>query len=94
MNILKYIINKKNNPVLFSRDIQHNTLNQEANSAGFIILKYDSLANRFVAKCFGESDTLMLKSNPEIDEKLIETFLNNFSESKIIPKQEKEKLYA
>lgn len=94
MNILKYIINKKNDPVIFSRDIQHNTLNQEANSAGFIIIKYDSLANRFVAKCFGESDTLMLKSNPEIDEKLIETFLNNFSEIKKTPLRKRGKMCA
>lgn len=94
MNILKYIINKKNNPVLFSRDIQHNTLNQEAKSAGFIIIKYDALSSRFIAKCFGESDTLLLKSNPETDEKLIETFLNNFSETKKLPEQKKEKLCA
>lgn len=80
MSVLKYIINVKNEPILFSRYILHNTINQEAKSAGFMILNYDSLANLFVVKCFGESTTLMLKSNPQIDEKLIESFLNNYSE--------------
>lgn len=78
MSVLKYIINKKDNPVLFSKDILHNTLNQEAKSAGFLIVKYDAEINRFVAKCFGESSSLMIKASPELDEKIIESFLNNY----------------
>lgn len=76
MKILKYIINSENIPILFSRKIMHNTILQEVKSAGFVHLNHTSDPNQFIVKCFGESTTLKLESNPEVDKKLIEDFLN------------------
>ena len=75
--VLKYIINVNNLPVLFSRDILHNTIAQEVLSAGFLVIRYDANSTRFVVKCFGESTTLHIKSNPNVVNELIEDFLNS-----------------
>ena len=75
--ILKYIINVSNVPVLFGRDILHNSLGQEIKSAGFLMISYDSINARVVVKCFGESTSLNIKSNPIEDNKLIENFFND-----------------
>lgn len=76
MKKLKYIINDRNIPVLFSEEIVHNEVLQKAKSAGFLMIKFDSLKNRFVAKCFGESTSLNIMANVIEDKKIIENFLN------------------
>lgn len=79
--IFKYIINTNNIPILFGRDILHNSLGQVAKSAGFLIISYDVIRCRFVVKCFGESSTLKIESKPIEDKDIIENFLNNTTKS-------------
>jgi hypothetical protein len=74
MKILKYIINKRNMPIVFSPTILHNEILQEGQSAGYITLKLNN--NLFTVKCFGESSTLKI-GIADGDEILIEEFLNN-----------------
>lgn len=76
MKILKYIIGETNIPIIFSNEIIHNTVAQKANSAGFLIVKYDKILNKFIAKCYGESSSLNIKS-ANGDQLIIENYLNN-----------------
>jgi hypothetical protein len=75
MNILKYIITENNCPLLFSSKILHREIMTKALSAGFVVLSYDATLSQFSAKCFGNSWSIGVSSNPE-DELLIENFLN------------------
>ncbi len=75
MNILKYIINEENIPIIFSAKIMHQEIIQKGIAAGFIILNYDVDENLFMVKCFGESTSLNLKVS-EKDESIISDFLN------------------
>lgn len=75
MNILKYIITENNCPLLFSSKILHREIMTKALSAGFVVLSYDATLSQFSAKCFGNSWSISVSSNPE-DELLIENFLN------------------
>jgi hypothetical protein len=74
--VLKYIIGVDKKPIVFSREIQHSDLGHVAISAGFSIINYDSNHRKFKVKCYGESSSLHIISNPTIDEKIIESFLN------------------
>lgn len=76
MNVLKYVIDEKNIPIIFSKEKIHNTVVQKANSGGFLIIKYNKILNKFSAICFGESTSLKVKSSYE-DKILIENYLNN-----------------
>ncbi len=76
MKILKYIINEKKIPLIFSSDITHNEVILKAHSAGFLILRFDLIHKKFSVKCYGESTSLNIK-NAEDDETLIANFLNN-----------------
>ena len=76
MKVLKYVIGEKNIPIIFSSEIIHNTVVSNANSAGFLIVEYDNILNKFKAMCYGESSSLNIKS--ELGDKiLIENYLNN-----------------
>jgi hypothetical protein len=76
MNILKYVVNEKKIPIIFSKDITHCDVMSDAISAGFLIVKFDINPQKFVVKCFGESSSLNIKIADE-DETLIENYLNN-----------------
>lgn len=76
MKILKYIINEKKIPLIFSPDITHSDVILKAHSAGFLILRFDLQHNKFSVKCYGESTSLNIKNAKE-DETLIADFLNN-----------------
>lgn len=76
MKVLKYVITKDNEPVLFSKNILHNTISKNIISAGFLILFVDINTNKYRVKCFGESTTLNLKSDILKDKLIIESFLN------------------
>jgi hypothetical protein len=76
MKILKYIINEKKIPILFSTEITHCDVVSNAISAGFLIVNFDTNYNKFLVKCYGESSSLKIKKSNE-DETLIENFLNN-----------------
>jgi hypothetical protein len=75
--IMKYIISENQTPVFFSSDILHSDVFQNAKSAGFLSIRYDGSKNRFVVKCFGESESLKLMSNLKEDEKILEKFFND-----------------
>lgn len=76
MKILKYIINEKKIPIIFSPKILHNEVLQQGESAGFLILRLDKKQQQFSVKCYGESSTLNIAKAAE-DESLIEDYLNN-----------------
>jgi len=76
MKILKYIINDKKIPIIFSSTILHNEVLQQGESAGFLILRFNKKEHQFSAKCYGESSTLNIVKAAE-DENLIEDYLNN-----------------
>ena len=76
MKILKYIINEKKIPILFSSEITHSDVILKAVSAGFVILRFDIKYKKFLVTCYGESTSLKIKKSSE-DEMLIEHFLNN-----------------
>jgi hypothetical protein len=76
MKILKYIINTKKIPIIFSSKMVHNEVLQEGHSAGFLILRYNKRDHQFSVKCFGESSSLKIVKAAD-DENLIEDFLNN-----------------
>lgn len=76
MKILKYVINEKKIPILFSTTITHISITSKATSAGFLIIQYDEIFKKFTVKCFGESSTLKIKKSVG-DESIIENYLNN-----------------
>ncbi|RTZ00424.1 hypothetical protein EKM02_08245 [Flavobacterium sp. RSP49] len=76
MHILKYVINEKKIPVIFSKDIPHCDVMSDVISAGFLIVKFEMNPQKFAVKCFGESSSLNKKKGDE-DETLIENYLNN-----------------
>lgn len=76
MKILKYVINEKKIPILFSSEITHNEVISKAHSAGFLIIRFDTTHKKFLVKCYGESSSLKIKKSSE-DETLIENYLNN-----------------
>lgn len=69
----KYVITKKKVAILFSELIQHSEFkNDEPISAGFVSISADmENLNWATCKCYGESISLNLKSNPVEDEKII-----------------------
>jgi len=75
MNILKYIINEENIPIIFSAKIMHQDIMHKGIAAGYLILNYDVETNLFFVKCFGESTTMNLKVSVE-DESIISEYLN------------------
>lgn len=76
MKILKYIITEKAVPIIFSSEMQHDSILQSGVSAGFLIARYDAVSHKFFAKCFGNSSSLKLESVAS-DEMVIEKYLNN-----------------
>lgn len=76
MNILKYCVNNKKIPIIFSIDIIHSDVMADAISAGFLIIKLDKNTSQFSVKCFGESVSLQIQI-AEDDEEIIENYLNN-----------------
>lgn len=75
--IIKYVITEDGVPILFSCDIRHADILQKGSvSAGFLVLRYDATKAAFLARCFGESSSLKVKSKLEADQKIIEDFFN------------------
>jgi hypothetical protein len=76
MNILKYIINEENIPIIFSETISHQDILQKGITAGYLILNYEVESNTFYVKCFGQSTTMNLKPSDR-DEAIITDYLNS-----------------
>jgi len=78
--ILKYIILKnKNTPILFPREpFSHFEIAKNlggVKSAGFCIIHFTE--GKLKIKCFGDSSTLKIKSNPKEDIEIIKNFIIN-----------------
>jgi hypothetical protein len=71
--LLKYIIIEKNDiPIIFPLDVFHSDVSLNLGtikSAGFCILNLK--CHEIDVKCFGESTSLNIKSNSDLDEKVI-----------------------
>ena len=71
--IIKYIIIEENNsPILFEKQLIHSEIARPfgtIKSAGFCKLSIKK--NKLKIKCFGESSSLKIKSDPEEDEEQI-----------------------
>ena len=76
INVLKYCLNEKKIPIIFSSDIIHCDVMADAVSAGFLVVKFDIDTLKFKATCFGESLSLKIKIAND-DEEIIENYLNN-----------------
>lgn len=82
LKVLKYVVDMTNTPILFNPNKLHNSVRDEAISAGYLYLRYNqNSGNCFVVGCFGESTTLNVKSNPILDKKLIEEYIKNTSQN-------------
>lgn len=77
MKIFKYVITQENEPIIFSKNILHNKISNNVISAGFLILFIDIEKNKHKVICYGESTTLNVKSNINLDKNIIESFLNS-----------------
>ena len=65
-------------PILFPLEIMHSDVVQQAQSAGFFVLR---VSNYDVdVYCWGESTSLNLKSNQAQDARIIKEFIGNVSE--------------
>lgn len=78
--IIKYIILKeKNIPIIFPREpFSHFEIAKnlgEVKSAGFCTICIKEQKLQII--CFGESETLKVKSNPNDDNEIIKNFINN-----------------
>ena len=60
MKIVKYIINENGVPILFCQKILHSKVVDRAISAGYAIVHYDLIVEKFIVKCYGNSDSLKL----------------------------------
>ncbi|MBB6500988.1 hypothetical protein [Pedobacter cryoconitis] len=73
----KYVI-INGSPVLFPDDILHADMvncSQEVESAGFFAIFLDQEKKIQRLTCMGESTSLLVSSRPEIDQKIISSFL-------------------
>ena len=81
MKKLKYIITKDGSPILFGNATKHNELFPKSaiRSAGFVSIDYDREADKYIATCYGESESLGIKSMPEQDKSSIERMIDRYS---------------
>jgi hypothetical protein len=75
----KYVITNNGLPILFDEALIHKyvSLNYSIDSAGFFSTTVNPIANKIEVKCWGESNSLHIRSKPLTDEKIIEAFLND-----------------
>ena len=68
MNYTKYVKTKDDDIIVFSETMQHSQFKHwNPVSAGFIMFYIDKETGNPNCKCYGESISLGLKSNPEED---------------------------
>ena len=73
----KYVITVFDAPVIFDKRIIHSELHMDAKSAGFVRIWTDPKTGKVRVFCFGESTSMGVAAHPNIDEKILEGFLNN-----------------
>lgn len=67
-------------PVIFPETLTHSDVAKglpEVKSAGFLYVDYNVIEDRFDIKPFGESISLDIKSDPEIDKKHLDNLFNS-----------------
>jgi len=74
----KYVITTDGYPILFPQMLIHRHVSQQYSviSAGFFSTRVDNEAKQIIVKCWGESNSLHIRSRPLIDAKILEAFLN------------------
>jgi len=65
-------------PILFPLEIMHCDVVQQAQSAGFFVLRVTTYG--LDVFCWGESTSLNLQSNQQQDARLIKEFISNITE--------------
>jgi len=75
----KYVITSNGLPILFDEALIHKyvSLNYSVASAGFFSTSIDLIENRINVKCWGESNSLHIRSKALTDEKIIEALFND-----------------
>ncbi|THU33448.1 hypothetical protein FAM09_25195 [Niastella caeni] len=77
LRIGKYVmINEM--PILFPLEIMHSDVVQQAQSAGFFVMRVTAYG--IDVYCWGESTSLNLQSNQTQDARIIKEFIGNISE--------------
>jgi len=76
LRIGKYVM-VNNIPILFPLEIMHSDVVQQAQSAGFFVLRVSSYG--IDVYCWGESTSLNLQSNQAQDALIIKEFIGNVS---------------
>ncbi|HEY8897783.1 MAG TPA: hypothetical protein VIM79_23315 [Niastella sp.] len=77
LRIGKYVM-VNNMPILFPLEIMHCDVVQQAQSAGFFVLRVTTYG--LDVFCWGESTSLNLQSNQQQDARLIKEFISNITE--------------
>lgn len=77
LRIGKYVM-VNDMPILFPLEIMHSDVVQQAQSAGFFVLRASSY--EIDVYCWGESTSLNLQSNHAQDASIIKEFISNISE--------------
>jgi hypothetical protein len=77
LRIGKYVM-VNDMPILFPLEIMHCDVAQQAQSAGFFVLRVTTYG--LDVFCWGESTSLNLQSNQQQDARLIKEFISNISE--------------
>lgn len=72
MSKVKYIKTEKNQIIIFSEYHQHSEFKKfNPISAGFVYFDVGTKNGELICKCYGESVSLKLKADEEIDEELV-----------------------
>jgi hypothetical protein len=76
---MKYVVLNESTPILFPDHIKHSFFKDkclgEITSGAFLYIDYDTKNDNFIVRIYGEAQSLNLKPNYELDEKLINHLL-------------------
>jgi hypothetical protein len=78
IHVVKYIIDESGFPTLFKTNILHIDILNSAISAGYAIISYDLLTDKFSVKCYGGGESLKVSVNVK-DCVLIQDYLNRLA---------------
>ena len=81
MKKVKYVIFDECFPVIFNVALNHNDIlckGRKPTSAGFFDIQYNSKEDKYYPKCYGESTSLGIKSDPNNDERMINLTINSY----------------
>lgn len=75
----KYVITQDGLPILFDESLIHKNVSScySVASAGFCDIHYSAVQGKIKVRCWGESSSLHIRSNPVLDSEIIENLLNS-----------------